>query len=65
MSNKFRRETICVQGGYTPKSGEARVVPIYQSTTFKYGDSSQMGGCSIWRKTATFIPGWQTPPATR
>ena len=43
MNNKFRRETICVQGGYTPKSGEARVVPIYQSTTFKYGDSSQMG----------------------
>ena len=43
MSNKFRRETICIQGGYTPESGEARVLPIYQSTTFKYGDSSQMG----------------------
>ena len=43
MNNKFRRETICIQGGYTPESGEARVLPIYQSTTFKYGDSDQMG----------------------
>lgn len=31
-------ETICVQGGYEPKSGEARVLPIYQSTTYKYDD---------------------------
>ena len=43
MNNKFRRETICIQGGYAPESGEARVLPIYQSTTFKYGDSDQMG----------------------
>ncbi len=43
MDKKFRQETICIQGGYTPKSGEARVLPIYQSTTFKYDDSDQMG----------------------
>jgi len=35
--------TICVQGGWKPKSGEPRVLPIYQSTTFKYDTSEQMG----------------------
>lgn len=42
MSN-FRIETKCVQSGYTPKNGESRVLPIYQSTTFKYDDSEHMG----------------------
>lgn len=37
-----RIETECVQAGYTPKKGEARVLPIYQSTTFKYDSSEQM-----------------------
>ncbi len=36
-------ETLCVQGGYTPKNGEARQIPIYQSTTFKYDTSEDMG----------------------
>ena len=35
--------TKCVQEGYSPKSGEARVLPIYQSTTFKYEDARTMG----------------------
>ncbi|MCR5055302.1 MAG: O-acetylhomoserine aminocarboxypropyltransferase/cysteine synthase [Clostridia bacterium] len=35
--------TICVQEGWTPKNGEARVLPIYQSTTFKYDSSQEMG----------------------
>ncbi len=34
--------TTCVQGGYEPKKGEPRVLPIYQSTTFKYDTSDQM-----------------------
>ncbi len=34
--------TTCIQGGYEPKKGEARVLPIYQSTTFKYDTSEQM-----------------------
>ena len=34
--------TLCVQAGYEPKNGEARVVPIVQSTTFKYDSSEQM-----------------------
>ena len=42
MSN-YNINTICVQGGYEPKKGEPRVVPIVQSTTFKYETSQQMG----------------------
>ncbi len=42
MSN-YNINTICVQGGYEPKNGEPRVVPIVQSTTFKYETSQQMG----------------------
>ena len=38
-----RIETICVQGGYTPGSGEPRQIPIIQSTTFKYDTSEAMG----------------------
>ncbi|MBO4593509.1 MAG: O-acetylhomoserine aminocarboxypropyltransferase/cysteine synthase [Bacteroidaceae bacterium] len=34
--------TICVQGGWQPKNGEPRQVPVFQSTTFKYDDSDQM-----------------------
>ena len=42
MAN-YNIDTICVQGGYEPKKGEPRVVPIVQSTTFKYETSRQMG----------------------
>ncbi|MFA5561906.1 MAG: O-acetylhomoserine aminocarboxypropyltransferase/cysteine synthase family protein [Eubacteriales bacterium] len=35
-------DTKCVQAGYTPKSGEPRVLPIVQSTTFRYGSSAEM-----------------------
>lgn len=42
MSN-YKIETKCIQSGYTPKKGEPRVLPIYQSTTFKYDTSDQMG----------------------
>ncbi|GAA0079779.1 O-acetylhomoserine aminocarboxypropyltransferase/cysteine synthase [Clostridium sporogenes] len=34
----WNTETICIQGGYTPKSGEPRILPIIQSTTYKYED---------------------------
>ena len=42
MKKNFSPETLCVQGGWTPKKGEPRVLPIYQSTTFKYDTSEQM-----------------------
>lgn len=42
MSN-YKIETKCIQSGWEPKKGEPRVVPVYQSTTFKYDTSDQMG----------------------
>ena len=39
----MNRDTICVQGGYTPGNGEPRQIPIIQSTTFKYATSEAMG----------------------
>ena len=35
-------DTLCVQGGWTPACGEARQVPIYQTTTFKYDTTQHM-----------------------
>lgn len=45
MKNDKKKQslgTICIQGGWQPKNGEPRVLPIYQSTTFKYDSSEQM-----------------------
>lgn len=39
----LHQETKCIQAGYTPKSGESRMIPIVQSTTFKYDTSEEMG----------------------
>ncbi len=36
-------ETKCIQSGYTPKNGEPRVLPIVQSTTYKYSSAQEMG----------------------
>ncbi len=38
MNKEWNTGTICIQGGYTPKAGEPRVLPIFQSTTYKYDD---------------------------
>ena len=43
MDSKLRTETLCIQAGYTPGNGEPRQLPIYQSTTFKYATSEDMG----------------------
>jgi O-acetylhomoserine aminocarboxypropyltransferase/cysteine synthase len=42
MEKKQNIGTVCVQGGWKPENGEPRVLPIYQSTTFKYSTSEQM-----------------------
>lgn len=39
----FKIETKCAQSGYEPKNGEPRVLPIYQSTTFKYDSADHLG----------------------
>ena len=42
MTNNWRKGTNCIQGGYTPNSGEPRVLPIYQSATYKYDDPDKL-----------------------
>lgn len=38
MNKEWKQGTVCIQGGYSPKAGEPRVLPIFQSTTYKYDD---------------------------
>ena len=53
--------TICVQGGWQPKKGEPRVLPIYQSTTFKYDTSDQMGRVFDLEDSGYFYTRLQNP----
>lgn len=41
--SEFKIETKCIQSGYTPKNGEPRVLPICQSTTYKYDSAAHLG----------------------
>lgn len=43
MEKKYRVSTQCVQEGYDPQNGEARILPIYQSTTYKYSSTEEVG----------------------
>lgn len=60
MANQ-KIETLCVQAGYTPKNGEARVLPIYQSTTFKYSSSDAMGRLFDLEDSGYFYTRLQNP----
>ena len=55
------KDTICIQGGWQPKSGEPRILPIYQSTTFKYGDSDHMGRLFDLEEEGYFYSRLQNP----
>lgn len=57
----FSPETVCVQGGWTPKKGEPRVVPIYQSTTFRYETSEQMARLFDLEESGYFYTRLQNP----
>lgn len=61
MDKKYSRETLCVQAGWTPKKGEPRVLPIYQSTTFKYDTSEQMARLFDLEDTGYFYTRLQNP----
>ena len=39
---KYAQDTICIQGGYEPKNGEPRILPIFQSTTYKYDEADEV-----------------------
>lgn len=54
-------ETKCVQGIYNPKKGEPRVLPIVQSTTFKYETSDQMGKLFDLEEDGYFYSRLQNP----
>ncbi len=56
-----RIETLCVQGGYAPKSGEPRQLPIIQSTTFKYDTSQEMALLFNLEKSGYFYSRLQNP----
>ena len=60
MSN-YKIETKCIQSGYAPKNGEPRVLPIYQSTTFKYENSDEMGMLFDLEKSGYFYTRLQNP----
>ena len=61
MDKQYSKETICVQSGWNPKKGEPRVLPIYQSTTFKYETSEQMAKLFDLEENGYFYTRLQNP----
>ena len=61
MDNKKHIGTLCVQAGWTPKNGESRVLPIVQSTTFKYDNSEEMALLFDLKKEGYFYTRLQNP----
>ena len=59
--SKYKINTRCVQGGYTPGNGEPRQVPIIQSTTFKYETSEAMGKLFDLEESGYFYTRLQNP----
>ena len=57
----YKIGTDCVQAGYSPKNGEPRQVPIYQSTTFKYDSCEEMGKLFALEETGYFYTRLQNP----
>ncbi len=57
----MKKATLCVQAGWEPKKGEPRVLPIYQSTTFKYETSDQMAKLFDLEEAGFFYTRLQNP----
>ncbi len=57
----MRQETKCIQAGYEPKNGESRMIPIVQSTTFKYDSSADMGKLFDLEASGYFYTRLQNP----
>ena len=58
---KVSLDTICVQGGWQPKNGEPRQIPIIQSTTFKYENTEEMAQLFDLEKSGYFYTRLQNP----
>ena len=54
MKQNLKTATLCVQAGWEPKNGEPRVLPIYQSTTFKYDNTEEMADLFDLKKDGYF-----------
>jgi len=61
MDKKLRMETLAIQAGYSPESGEPRQIPIIQSTTFKYATSEDMGKLFDLEASGYFYSRLQNP----
>lgn len=61
MSSGYKIETKCIQSGYKPGNGDPRIVPIYQSTTFNYTSSEQMGRLFDLEEAGYFYTRLQNP----
>ena len=61
MEKKLATETLCIQAGYSPASGEPRQIPIIQSTTFKYATSEDMGKLFDLEASGYFYSRLQNP----
>ena len=61
MTKTAKTATLCVQGGWKPKNGEPRVLPIYQSTTFKYDNTEEMADLFDLKKEGYFYTRLQNP----
>lgn len=59
--SSYKIETKCIQSGYKPENGEARIVPIYQGTTFRYTSSEQMGRLFDLEEAGYFYTRLQNP----
>ena len=61
MTKKLSPATLCVQAGWKPRNGEPRVLPIYQSTTFKYDNTEEMADLFDLKKEGYFYTRLQNP----
>ncbi len=60
----YKLDTLCVQAGYSPKTGESRIPPICQSTTFFYGDTQAMADCFDLKSDGYFYSRLANPTVT-
>ncbi|MDE5636412.1 MAG: PLP-dependent transferase, partial [Alistipes sp.] len=60
-TKKYKIGTLCVQAGYRPANGQPRVMPIVQSTTFKYETSEQMARLFDLEESGYFYSRLQNP----
>lgn len=65
MAKEWHIDTKCIQEGWKPGNGEPRVLPIYQSTTFKYDDAQTLGDLFDLKIAGDFYTRLSNPPPMR